>query len=134
MAWAPRTTAALLTLLIASAGVCAQEQRPSLLQVLAAPERYDGKTVALIGYCSAEFENVAIYLQADDSRNAHFPNGVWLDVDDLLYAGSKPVKGSCRVSGTYSATRKGHMSYFTGTLTKVQRYEKWPPPQKRGKP
>ena len=73
-----------------------------------------------------EFENVAIYLQRDDIRNAHFGNALWLDFEQTPQAKIKPQRDSCLVSGVFTAKNNGHMGLFAGVVSKIQRYEKWP--------
>ena len=40
----------------------------SMVQLLATPEKFDGKAVTVRGFYHAEFESVALYLSRDDAR------------------------------------------------------------------
>jgi hypothetical protein len=76
----------------------------SLIQLIANPERYNGKPVRLIGFLRLEFEGDALYLHREDYERG-LPNGIWVD------------EGIFRV---------GHLDQFGGKLTTINRIEVWP--------
>ncbi len=131
----PGTVLALAaSLLLAAAGAGAQDLNPSLVQLIATPERYDGKIVQVTGYCNLEFEGNAVYLHADDYRYGHTKNGVWLDVSQDIMRNSKLRKAHCLVRGVFRAKDYGHMGLFAGALSEIDRYESWPPRMPKQQP
>src|SRR5947209_18694060 len=52
----------------------------SLIQLIANPQAYDGKTVRIIGFLHLEFEGNVIYLHNEDFRYGIEKNGLWIDV------------------------------------------------------
>src|SRR6266571_325408 len=54
----------------------------SLIQVIANPERFDGKRILVDGFVQLQFENMALYL-GKESADYHIPgNAVWLVFPD----------------------------------------------------
>ena len=88
----------------------------SLVQLIATPERFDGKRVLIKAFVSLEFEGTAAYLHSDDFTHGLTANAIWLDVH--------PSRGKPRymvLEGTFCATCGGHLGMFTGALTNVTR-------------
>jgi hypothetical protein len=52
----------------------------SVVQLIATPERFYGKMVAVVGYLGLEMENNRLYLSEEDYRRNIAGNGVWIDV------------------------------------------------------
>ncbi|MBF9140172.1 hypothetical protein [Hymenobacter properus] len=49
----------------------------SLVKLIANPEKYDGKTIQVIGFLNLEFEGDAIYLHKEDFDQGLTRNGFW---------------------------------------------------------
>jgi hypothetical protein len=105
-----------------------EAQEVSLVQLIATPERYDGKTVRLIGYLHLEFEGDAIYLHRDDFMIGISNNAVWIDLPkDIKPAEIKTVNDHYVIcTAQFVASNHGHMGMFSGALTNVTRLEIWP--------
>ena len=108
----------------------AQGLEPSLIHLIATPERYDGKRVMVTGYCNLEFEGNAIYLHADDYRYFHTKNGVWLNVSKKMMSDPKLRQTHCLVRGVFRAKDHGHLGLFAGALSDIDRYEPRRPREK----
>ena len=121
-------------LFIGSVGVDAQDLNPSLIQLIATPERYDGKVVQVTGYCNLEFEGNALYLHQDDQRYGNTKNGIWLHVDEKIKRNPTLRKTHCIVRGVFSSKNHGHMGLFSGELSNIERYDTWPPTMPKQKP
>src|SRR4051812_30757429 len=57
---------------------------PSLIELIARPELYDGKRVRVAGFADLEFEGNSLYLSREDYVQMLTRNGVWLDASDSL--------------------------------------------------
>jgi len=68
-------------------GESSQVQIPeeiSLLQLIATPERYDGKLVAVTGFLCLEFEGNILYLHEEDYKQKIPKNGVRVEMNPKL--------------------------------------------------
>jgi uncharacterized secreted protein with C-terminal beta-propeller domain len=99
----------------------------SLINLIATPEKYDGKWVQVEGVCSFEFEGNALYLSRDDRNHLITKNAIWASWDTL---GAQPYdlpfmfKFDGRhvlVEGYFDSNSKGHMGLFSGAITNVTR-------------
>lgn len=94
----------------------------SLVQLLAAPERYHGKRVEVVGFLRLEFEGDALYLHAEDYRYSLTRNGLWVDRTKEMGEHQKELdRRYVRVEGTFDARRTGHMGLWSGALREVRR-------------
>ena len=90
------------------------------MQLIATPEKYDGKVVQVMGFLRLEFEGDAIYLHEDDYRHAISKNGLMVvrnakidvkaDKLDLHYV---------VLEGTFDASDHGNMGLNSGTITNI---------------
>ncbi len=98
----------------------------TLIQLIATPERYDGKLVRVIGVGNLEFEGDGLYLGKEDflyrTRNC-----IWLDIYGnpvIPYEESKQYNGKyVLVEGTFDKDNLGHWSLYHGAITDITRYE-----------
>jgi hypothetical protein len=91
----------------------------SIVQLIATPEKYDGKVVQVMGFLRLEFEGDAIYLHEDDYKHAILKNGLTVvrnvkinemaDRLDLHYV---------VLEGTFDV-RSGNMGLNSGTITNI---------------
>jgi hypothetical protein len=109
-----------------SAGHCPIYEA-SLIQILAHPDRFDGKRVRLSGYIHVEFESNGIYLHKDDADHGLHGNALWV-------ASIKPgavVSSECHntyvvLEGTFTARDHGHMGLWTGAIRDITRCDPLP--------
>lgn len=96
----------------------------SLIQLIANPERYNGKPVRLIGFLRLEFEGNALYLHREDYERG-LPNGIWVDVPRDLSKNENQILNNQYVicEGIF---RAGDLNQFRGELTTINRIEIWP--------
>ena len=57
-------------------------QDVSILQLLATPEKFDGKLVRVIGFLCLAFEGDAVYLHREDFDHGLTQNALWVDVPE----------------------------------------------------
>jgi hypothetical protein len=107
----------------------------SLVQLIATPERFDGKQVRVIGYCWLEFEGDALYLSPDDHANNIFRNAVWLTISREKREEWFTVRGKyADVTGTFRAKHHGHLGMFAAEIDGIQALALWSDPAKPGIP
>jgi hypothetical protein len=104
----------------------------SLIKLLAAPEKYEGRKLVVSGYIVDRFECVAIYPTQEFATHDLYLSGVWLDFDKKnleVWADGKTLKYHsldnkyASVAGIYTQKLRGHMGLFCGTLQNVRRVQ-----------
>ncbi|MEA3189262.1 MAG: hypothetical protein QOD99_3092 [Chthoniobacter sp.] len=124
----------LLSLFAASLAFADEEfADASLIQLLATPEKFNGKRVRVSGYLRVEFEGNALYLSKDAADNIISEHALWTDYAEhpSLEPATRP-KGKqpkladfdarfVLIEGTFDATRRGHMGEFSGTIRDITR-------------
>ena len=92
----------------------------SIIQLIASPEKYDGKIVHIIGFIKIEFEGNAIYLHEEDYKKHIYKNSIWLSIPKEIYSLKKEISGKYgTIIGTFKAEPKGHFGMFSGTITNI---------------
>jgi hypothetical protein len=117
--------------LLAAPGAARAEPRApelvSIIRLIAMPERYTGKRIAVIGYCWLEFEGDALYLSEEDHRHLVAENALWLTLTAEQAARYASLRGKYVMAiGTLRAGR-GHGGNFAASV-EVERLEDWSAP------
>ena len=92
----------------------------SMIELIANPEKFDGKQVFVEGFVHFEFEGNALYFHEEDYRDGLRQNGISLGVtpaqeEQYAVCASK----YCSVIGTFHAVPPGHFSLWSGHLTDI---------------
>jgi hypothetical protein len=98
----------------------------SLIQLIANPDKYDGKVVRVIGFVRLEFEGNALYLHREDYESSLSKNAIWIDATPEMMKREKFDKKYVLLEGTFDAKQFGHMDLFSGELRQIKRAEVWP--------
>ena len=103
---------------------------PSLVELIARPELFDGRRVRVIGFANFEFEGNGLYLSREDWRQNIFRNGIWIDPPKGYERGSAPSPNRLNreyviVEATFHGGRGGHFGMWSGTLDSVTRLDRW---------
>ena len=99
----------------------------SLVQLLATPERFDGRHVRVIAFVHLEFEGDAAYLHREDFEANLDRNAVWLDFRTGTLTGAPSIIDRyVLLEGTFDARDRGHLGLFGGALRDITRAEPWP--------
>jgi hypothetical protein len=53
----------------------------SIINLIATPERYDGKMISVVGFLSIESEDARLYLGQEDYRRNNMGNGIFIDTN-----------------------------------------------------
>jgi hypothetical protein len=107
---------------------------PSLIELIARPELYDGKRVRVIGFVNFEFEGNALYVSQEDWRQMITRNGVWVDPELALPTGIerdttspyyRPNRRYVLLEGKFHGGRGGHFGMWSGSIDSVSRIQAW---------
>jgi hypothetical protein len=105
----------------------AREDEPiavSIYQLIATPEKFDGKLVRLKGYLHLEFEGNGLYAHKEDFDRSLHKNGFWINVSDCGYGARMGVNDDyVLVEARFDSQNHGHMGLFSGSLFDVTRCE-----------
>lgn len=105
-------------------GIAAEIPEVSLIQLIATPEKFDGKRVMVVGVAEIEFEGNALYLHKEDRDLSLYKNALWLEVpkdkEALWRAHSSEY---VLVVGTFRDGNRGHEDMFSGALEGIIRFE-----------
>ncbi len=107
-------------------------QRVSILQLVAAPDTWNGKLVQTIGFLRLEHEGDALYLHEDDFRHRLSDNAVGVDIPERFPARAKLSMNYVLVEGVFRAADPRDAASFPGTISAVQRAEVWSSPEDPG--
>jgi hypothetical protein len=103
-----------------------QPKDVSMIQLIADPQRFDGQSVRVMGFLHLEFEGNAIYLHREDFERSILQNGIWIELtDSQLRSSAKLNNGYVLVEGIFSASEKGHLGIWSGSLQRVSRLSNW---------
>lgn len=89
-----------------------------LVALLANPERFDGKLVAVEGFLNLEFEGDAIYQSRSDFDAMLLGNAIWVDGPKFEEpAARRSLNGRyVNLTGRFDADMHGHFGMFAGGL------------------
>lgn len=99
----------------------------SMIQLVATPEKYDGRQVRVIGFLRLEFEGDALYLHREDYENGLSRNAVFLSIPGGTPAGTKERVDNNYViiEGTFDSKMKGHGHMYSGVIKDIKRLDPW---------
>lgn len=91
----------------------------SIIQLIATPERFNGKPVRLTGWFIYEPNGTAVYLTPDDADLRNTSNGLAVEIDEkkLLAQGIPPdgfTRKLVRLEGIFDAEATGHADMCPG--------------------
>src|SRR5690606_22889167 len=78
-----------------------KSEKVSLIQLLANPEKYEGKLVRVTGFVHLEFEDNAVWLHKADFENSMHSNALWLHVEKCVGWDGKPMSGYASLEGRF---------------------------------
>ncbi len=103
---------------------------PSLVELIARPELYDGRRIRVIGFINLEFESNHLYLSREDWEHGLFVNGVLVRPPPGLDSDSGPARKRPNrqyviVEGTFNAHMRGHLGVGSGGIDQITRLDPW---------
>lgn len=99
----------------------------TMIQLIAAPEKYDGELVRVKGVGHLEFEGNCIALSKEDLKYS-LGNSIWIELGEraISYEEAQTYNGEyVIVEGIFDKDDCGHMDLFCGSIQNVSRYELW---------
>jgi len=118
--------ACIITTLLVAPIQAEQPTDVTLVQLIANPEKFDGKLIRVIGFLRLEFEGNVLYLHREDYENAILGNGVWVDVTPAITKQRATLnKNYVIVEGIFSSSERGHMGMWSGTIKQIRRSDLW---------
>ena len=98
----------------------------SIIQLIANPEKYDGKIVSIIGFVNMEFEGNAVYLHSEDWQNILYSNSLWLEIPkDIEKDKDKYNHRYVVIVGKFNAKKHGHMGLWSGEIENIEHFKVW---------
>lgn len=73
-----------LAAVLAAPVSAAEPTNVSMVQLIANPEKFDGKLIRIIGFLRLEFEGDALYLHREDYENGIMGDAIWVDVNSEI--------------------------------------------------
>ncbi len=101
----------------------------SIVELLANPDKYDGKRVLVEGFFRNAFEDTGIYLNRESAEYGVSANAVWVDTSDTRIGDEKEAKlrdgmydgKYVAIEAYYNKSELGHLSAFQGELQHIVR-------------
>lgn len=93
----------------------------SLINLIASPEKFDGKRVSVSGIMCMQYEETVLYLSYDDYDNMVTKNSIWIDVDS---ENTELNKVPVIIEGTYHKVNDGFINMCSGSISDITRIEK----------
>ena len=94
------------------------DKNTSIISLIAAPSRYEGKAVRVVGYAKLSMDSSAIYLSEDDAKYGNIANAISVDLAEL--GGTQPSNQWVVVEGIFVTDNKGHMGMYRGSIVSIQ--------------
>ena len=102
------------------------EEDVSIINLIASPEKFHGKTIKISGYAKISKETSALYLSEDDAKYTNFPNSIWLDIEKSKKELFETINFNNQwvfIEGEFDASHKGHLGMYRGAIVSMQRLE-----------
>ena len=93
----------------------------SLINLIASPEKFDGKRVSVSGIMCMQYEETVLYLSYDDYDNMVTKNSIWIDIDS---ENAELDKVPVIIEGTYHKVNDGFINMCSGSISDITRIEK----------
>jgi hypothetical protein len=106
----------------------------SMIQLIATPQRFDGKLVLVDGFLAMAREYPALFLHREDLENALLSNAVWVDPTEQMGRDRDKINlRYVRLVGVFHAFRmgeRGHNKIFgmSGGITDIKSCTLWSDP------
>jgi|SRR5690348_9531462 len=118
-----------------SACMCAGENRPnprvvSIVQLIATPERFDGKSVSVVGFLSLEYpEGYLLYLHKQDYDEGLLENSLWIDATEAMAKNRTELHLKyVKIVGTFRAGHEKRNLFSAGGITEIKACQFWSDP------
>jgi hypothetical protein len=122
--------------LLLSASICASESAAtspmvvSVIQLIATPEKFEGKLISVIGFLRLEHpEGYLLYLHKEDYDNVELANALWVDATEEMgkNRGKLELK-YVKIVGTFRAGHEKRNLFSPGGITDIKDCQFWSDP------
>jgi len=95
----------------------------SMIQLIANPEKFDGKSIAVVGFLGLEYEANLLYLNMGDYDNVEVANALWIDTTEEIRKNREHLNlFYVRIEGTFRAGHGNKRSEFlVGGITDIKK-------------
>jgi YD repeat-containing protein len=94
----------------------------SVIQLIASPEKFDGKLISVAGYLRLENEAYLLYLHKEDYDNVILENALWVDpTGEMLTNREKLEFNFVTIVGTFHTGNYHKNNFSTGGLTDIKK-------------
>lgn len=102
-------------------------EQVSLIQLIARPEKYDGRLINIIGYLSLDREHSALYLHKEDFDHSLMSNAVSVHPTEAMLRDRQELRGRYVILiGVFRAGERGRLDpSVVGGMTDINRCEEW---------
>ncbi|WP_423146448.1 hypothetical protein [Rubrolithibacter danxiaensis] len=100
----------------------------SLIRLIATPEKFDGKTMQVIGFLNLDREAPVIFLHKEDYENYINGNSILIDLSgDFTKTKnlSNYDKKYVIIEGTFEMDKRGRFQMYGGTISNITRIDEW---------
>jgi len=102
----------------------------SPISLIAAPSKYDGKAVRVIGAFSMAFEGQELCVHKEDLLQGLEKNCLWIEPNLNVLGASRNTLSELNgkyvlVEGTFEQDNHGHFGLFSGAITGIWRVMLW---------
>ena len=107
-----------------------QAEDVSLIQLIATPERFNGKHVNVTGFLRLGYETASLYLSKQDYDNVILDNTVYIDVTDEIAKNKDQLNLKyVRLQGTFRAKKPVRtIPESRGRITNITYFKLWSDP------
>jgi hypothetical protein len=103
----------------------------SLLQLIVAPENYDGKLIGVIGFLSMGREGDLLFAHQEDERHVILGNAVQVHETKQMHQDIEKLDNKyVKITGTFHANNRERIPFFSGAVTEVRSCDLWSDPLK----
>jgi hypothetical protein len=96
----------------------------SLIQLIATPERYDGKKIRIQGFANIEFEGDSLFLNRESCLRHIHKDGLWLHIPGWVEKNQSLFHHRyVLLEGKFIADDHGHMSMWNGAVSDITRFQ-----------
>lgn len=102
----------------------------SVIQLIATPEKFDGKVVSLIGFLRLQYpEGYLLYLHKEDYDHALLENALWVDAtEEMSKSREKLELKYVKIVGTFRSGHEKRNLYSPGGITEIKSCQFWSDP------
>ena len=98
----------------------------SMIELIANPDRFNGKPVLVRGYLRLEHEGDVLYLSETDFLHGIPKNGLWVERSPEMTRDIEKLDSNyVLVLGIFNPRNKGHRSLASGSIEKVRSCTLW---------